>query len=147
MYIYCMLTIFFQSSLFHKIEEHVYCVEAKVEALISPLVDVSVNSRELIEAAGHLRNVLDEVVSLIIRALYFVILKVSPYVHVYKLLFLFVRVLCVCIEIVSVLCVHKYMYNSVSVLIPFTSTNMGIIIIHTIMFTPNTAHHHRRAIL
>ncbi|XP_064405086.1 inositol polyphosphate-4-phosphatase type I A-like [Halichondria panicea] len=65
------------SSLFHKIEEHVYCVEAKVEALISPLVDISVNSRELIEAVGHLRTVLDEVVSLIIKALYFVILKES----------------------------------------------------------------------
>ena len=98
---YCLR--FVQSSLFHKIEEHVYCVEAKVEALISPLVDISVNSRELIEAVGHLRTVLDEVVSLIIKALYFVILKVSPHCC------FFVRVLC--LYRWSAVCTLIHMYN------------------------------------
>lgn len=55
-------------------------VEAKVEALISPLVKVTAvtDSSDLVEAVDHLKNVLGDVVDHIIKALYFVILKVSP---------------------------------------------------------------------
>ena len=66
-----------QSSLCHKIEEHVFAVEAKVEALTSKLVDIKMESRELTEAVGHLKTVLHEVVTYIVTALYFVILKVT----------------------------------------------------------------------
>ena len=54
-----------------------FAVEAKVEALTSRLVDVKMESRELTEAVRHLKTVLHEVVTYIVTALYFVILRVT----------------------------------------------------------------------
>ena len=77
-------TIFLQSSLYHKVEEHVFCVEAKVDSLSSTVDTPTVIDSGLSESVGNLSRVMDEVISVIKKSLYFIILRVSyqPYMYV-----------------------------------------------------------------
>ena len=64
------------------------CVEAKVDGLSSTVDTPTVTSCGLSEAVGNLTRVMDEVVSVFKKALYFVILKVSSY-HICAYLILY----------------------------------------------------------
>ncbi len=106
-----------------------FCVEAKVEALISPLVEVTPDSSDLVEAVGHLKNILGDVVSHIIKALYFVILKVSPR---YKCS------LCVCVCLCLFVCVFVSIYILECCAV-YTNTGVSVLLHYSLQICTCTA--------